>query len=234
MMQDSTQLIDSGFSDASRITSKAFFIKGRKTVVVDTSRPCNAENILGALERNGIRRENVSLILLTHAHNDHYGSARALKDVLHVPIAIGKADAPYMAAGGNAFPLPNSAIGRIVGRALEGLVKNNTAIAIKPDIILDGAMDLSEFGVDAEAFPTPGHTNGSISVAVRSGDCAIGDLLMGIPPRNTPKFPILADKGVVGASLKKVLEHDPVWLCPAHGNRIEAAEARKRFAKNIT
>ena len=230
MTKNSTQLVYSGYTNA----SKVFFIKGRETVIVDTSRPGNAQNILSALERNGIPRENVSLILLTHAHNDHYGSARALNDVLHVPIAIGEADAPSLTAGENVFPLPDSAIGRIAERALEIMLKDDASIAVKPDILIGGEMDLSEFGVDAEAFPTPGHTDGSISVAVRDGDCAIGDLLMGLlPPRHTPKFPPLADKDAVGRSLKKILDHDPVGLCPAHGSRIEAVEARKRLGNRI-
>ena len=53
-----------------------------------------------------------------------------------------------------------------------------TTRAIKSDILIDGEIDLSEYGVDAVAFQTPGHTAGSISVAVADA-CLTGDLLMG-------------------------------------------------------
>jgi glyoxylase-like metal-dependent hydrolase (beta-lactamase superfamily II) len=41
------------------------------------------------------------------------------------------------------------------------------------------------------------------------------------------------DMDAVLTSLKKVLSYDSAWLYPAHGNRIETEEARKKFANVI-
>ncbi|MFO7633107.1 MAG: MBL fold metallo-hydrolase, partial [Caldilinea sp.] len=45
--------------------------------------------------------------------------------------------------------------------------------------LIDGDFDLRSFGVDGRVFATPGHTPGSISILLDSGDAIVGDLLMG-------------------------------------------------------
>jgi hydroxyacylglutathione hydrolase len=43
----------------------------------------------------------ISLIILTHSHIDHYGSAEELKTKKGAPIAIHRADAEYLKRGIN-------------------------------------------------------------------------------------------------------------------------------------
>jgi len=64
---------------------------------VDTGNKGKAVRVLAALERNGISRDQVSLILITHGHSDHFGSARELQKILKVPVAAGIPDALFMA-----------------------------------------------------------------------------------------------------------------------------------------
>jgi glyoxylase-like metal-dependent hydrolase (beta-lactamase superfamily II) len=40
-------------------------------------------------------------------------------------------------------------------------------------------MDMKAFGVDGKVVCTPGHTAGSISVVLSTGEAIVGDLLMG-------------------------------------------------------
>lgn len=189
-----------------------------------------------ALERNGIGINDVSLILITHSHSDHFGSAHELKEMLQVPVAVGGADAKYLIEGKNAPVVPCSPEGHALLRMIQaqGHTNNGLPLPVQPDILIESETDLSKYGVDAEALLTPGHTSGSLSVAIKGGDCVIGDLLVGMPPSNIPELPVLAeDMDAVVASLKKVLRYDSTWLYPAHGNRIETAEARKKFANII-
>ncbi|HMK46848.1 MAG TPA: MBL fold metallo-hydrolase [Methanocella sp.] len=229
MTTSNTILIDAGVAGHSR----AFLVKGQKTVIVDTGMPGNAQNILKALERSDIGVSDVSLILITHSHIDHFGSARELKELLQVPLAIGKTDAKYLAHGKNAPIVPRSPEGHAQLRMIQsqGRADGDLTLSVQPDILIDGDTDLSKYGVAAEALHTPGHTSGSLSIAVQDGDCAIGDLLASMSPSSSLGFSAFAeDPDEMVPSLKKVLGHDPVWLYPAHGNRIEAAEARKNFA----
>ncbi|HMK46844.1 MAG TPA: MBL fold metallo-hydrolase [Methanocella sp.] len=227
MIGNETKLVYTGFNDH----AKTFFITGSRTVIVDTSTPGNSGNILQSMSRNGIDPEQVSLIILTHAHLDHFGSAKELSELLQVPIAMGRADSIYISEGRSAPIVPHSAKGVARLRETEGNNADMQMLTFNPDILFEDDISLAEYGVDADVLMTPGHTFGSVSVAVRGGDCAIGDLLTGEPPSNVPEFPIFAeDTKAVWSSLKKVLEYGPTGLCPGHGQRIGAADARKKFA----
>jgi glyoxylase-like metal-dependent hydrolase (beta-lactamase superfamily II) len=50
---------------------------------------------------------------------------------------------------------------------------------VRPDILLPDEMPLQAFGVDGKVVYTPGHTAGSISVLLSTGEAIVGDLLMG-------------------------------------------------------
>ena len=48
---------------------------------------------------------------------------------------------------------------------------------INPDIIIEDEFDLSGFGVKGKVIPTPGHTDGSVSIFLDSGKCICGDTI---------------------------------------------------------
>ena len=53
--------------------------------------------------------------------------------------------------------------------------------AAKPDFLVDGILHLAPFGIDATILPTPGHTEGSVSV-VSGGFALAGDAIFGVVP----------------------------------------------------
>ncbi|HTE19970.1 MAG TPA: MBL fold metallo-hydrolase, partial [Armatimonadota bacterium] len=67
-------------------------------VVVDTGPPGCARRVLAALRRHGIPGKSVRLILLTHGHFDHTGSAVELQRLLpgHPRIAMHPGDGPFV------------------------------------------------------------------------------------------------------------------------------------------
>jgi glyoxylase-like metal-dependent hydrolase (beta-lactamase superfamily II) len=86
------------------------------------------------------------LIVNTHAHPDHTGANRALKQILNIPIAMHEADA------GSFLRQANLLLGSMFG----------ITPSPEPDILLkDG--DKIEFGqLSLKVIHTPGHTPGSI------------------------------------------------------------------------
>jgi glyoxylase-like metal-dependent hydrolase (beta-lactamase superfamily II) len=71
---------------------------------------------------------------------------------------------------------------------------------------------------------TPGHSPGSVSVLLESGEAFVGDLAMNrFPLRLTPGFPIFADDPEqVVQSWRRLLQRDIRTIFPAHGKPFPA------------
>jgi hydroxyacylglutathione hydrolase len=204
-----SQLIDAGIVSNSRV----FFIKGDRTAIVDTGAPGNERKILKALRVAGIPQDNVSLIIITHAHWDHCGSVGPLKNALKVPVMAGWPDAGPMEKGENipSTGFPGKSETRPPGPGFEGA---------KAKIIVKNVMSLSEYGIDACVVPTPGHTEGSISVIASNGDCATGDFLAGL---------LTGEHDVVEKSLNDLVHRGAKRFYPSHGPSIDTETVLKMF-----
>lgn len=215
--------------------SNAYLIQGRKTILVDTGSPREGVKILRALAKLGIAPKDFSLILHTHAHFDHAGSTRELKNWIDVPTAIHEAEAATLASGRVERPL--TAL-NLEGRLLKPFM--NIAFApVKADILIKAELSLKEFGVDGKVIFTPGHTAGSISILLNDGQAIVGDLLGGgslggnlFPSR--PRYHYFADDlAQVRASLKKILALKPKKLYVGHGGPLELKAVQAYFSKDL-
>ena len=98
------------------------------------------------------------------------------------------------------------------------------------EIILEAeGFSLAEFGIPGKVIHTPGHSSGSISVLLETGDAFVGDLAMnGFPLRIGPGLPIFADDlQKVKESWKMLLDRGAKMIYPAHGNPFSAEIIRK-------
>lgn len=205
-----SQVIDAEIQGNSRV----FFVKGDRTAIVDTGAPGNERNILRALKAAGIPRDQVSVIVVTHAHFDHYGSLCLLKAALNVPVIAGWPDVESMEKGEN-VPVTNltdtSAGTRAPGPKVDG---------VKADVIVREDMSLRGYGIDALVLATPGHTGGSISVLASNGDCVTGDFLASLYSRE----PMIIEK-----SLKKLVDRGAKRFYPSHSESKDAADVLSMF-----
>ncbi|GAL85721.1 beta-lactamase [Sporocytophaga myxococcoides] len=154
-----------------------FLIKGnRKHVLVDTGIPGSESKILKQIDDQGLRREDIGLIIITHGHIDHFGSVRALRKILNVPVMVHESDAQALITGKSMAETlkPNKKIWNILKRRL----LTAQAPGCSPDIILEGNsdFDLSTYGINGKVIHTPGHTPGSLSVVVDERHAIITDL----------------------------------------------------------
>lgn len=116
------------------------------------------------------------MIILTHAHFDHYGSIKELKDITGAKIAVHKNDSQYLIQGKSAEVTPVSAIGRFVMLIAKNRSQKKKQ-GVRPDILIEDEMDLNRFGVKGKVISTPGHTEGSVSILLDSGKCIVGDTI---------------------------------------------------------
>ena len=77
----------------------SFILVGERPIIVDTGMPGSAPKILAALEGAGFAPRDVSLILITHRHVDHIGSAAQVKQATGAPVAVHKLDADWLRRG---------------------------------------------------------------------------------------------------------------------------------------
>jgi len=197
---------------------------GDKVVVVDTGYPGGEGKIIRAIERRGYTAQDVSLIVVTHAHADHAGSAKALHERTGAPVVMGAQDAALSRRGHNDALHATGTPGRFVKRFTKVEYP-----AFEPGQALDGAMDLTGYGVEGIVVPTGGHTLGSTAVVLDDGRALVGDLVRGkvlAPHKPTTHF-FHRDTGDAHEALRALLDENQLTtLYAGHAGPLPAAAVR--------
>ena len=102
---------------------------------------------------------------------------------------------------------------------------------LQPDIPIQDEMSLEPYGVEGRILHTPGHTAGSVSLALATRDVLIGDLLIAtLSGSHRPRYPLVADDlGQVRTSVRRLLALSPRRLWSAHGGPFTPEDIRQRF-----
>lgn len=198
----------------------AFLVRQEGVILVDTGYPGSGEAILSAMREHGIGPRDLRLILLTHGHGDHAGSAAFLARETGAPVAVHQNDAEKVRSGDQGPLHPTGLTGRILGLVV---ARKGSFPPIEPDILLGDEFQLREFGISGSVIATPGHTPGSVSVVLSSGDALCGDLIVPQIPSGRPGIPFWADDtDEVKRSIRKLLGYHPSRIYIAHGGVLPA------------
>lgn len=218
-----------------------FLIKGtQKHVLVDTGLPGSENTILSQLKNHQIKPEQIGLIIVTHCHIDHFGSAGNLQKILNVPILSHKLDEAYFIKG--TANLDTMKPNKLQWGLFKQLVKNQKAVPFKPDILLEGNIDfdLKYLGISGKVTHTPGHTPGSLSVILKGGEAIIMDmmssgiLLGGIIFRSRIKHPPFHDDfGQLKNSFEKVLTEKTETFYLGHGGPVKRKQVIFYYEKYL-
>lgn len=207
----------------------AFIVRGERTILIDTGYKGSENKILKKMIEEGINPNELSLILLTHGHDDHFGSANVLRKETGAPIAIHKYDADNIRNGCNGKLYPTGGLGKFVSLFM-GSGEKSKGKGFEPDVIIEEGLDLEEYGVKGYVIPTPGHTQGSISVALDSREIIIGDLMMAFFQRKKPGYPVWAQDIVkVKNSIQEVMKMSPKIIYAGHGGPFTPETVMKKF-----
>jgi len=204
-----------------------YLVKQDGVIIIDTGIPGSERAISNAMQAAGIGERECRLILITHGHGDHAGSASRLQEMTGAPVAVHTDDAGMLRAGTQGRLVPTGLTGRIASPFLVSVNKPNYP-PVLPDIVINGTMDLAPYGIDGMVIPTPGHTGGSVSALLRNGDVFMGDLLFPQIPSGKPGLPFWADNlEDVKKSVKALLAYNPQTFHPGHGGPFSAASVRR-------
>ena len=149
----------------------------------------------------------VTALLLTHAHFDHAGNARALQQD-GVKVYISEVDAPKLKNGLN--------LAGDFGRTFDSL---------DADFVFNDGDELCIEDIKIKVIATPGHTDGSVTFMV--GDCLFtGDTLF-LRSVGRTDFPT-GDKNQLVASVKRLFALDGDYkVYPGHEDFTTLSHERK-------
>ena len=142
--------------------------------LIDFGTKDDADDVLACLAKIGKKASDVNVVVATHGHFDHSGSAKALKASIDAPFLLGGADIVF-AKNGVSEPGPSL---RIEGDLLRPLLDVHFP-PWEPDVLVEGGERLDAFGIPAQIIGAPGHTAGSIAVVLDGGDAFVGDMVAG-------------------------------------------------------
>jgi len=226
--------------DTGRFTN-AFALRGESgCILVDTGNPRAENRILEQMAEHSISTGDIHLILITHGHTDHFGSAAVLRERIGAPVAVHVSDADALRQGihqpGSLKPTGWLLAFLMRLPFLRDLAVSNQAPVLEPDLLLEGEQRLDEYGIAGRVIPTPGHTPGSVSVLLDEGAAVVGDMVMGrlMGLLRQPGPPIVAqDLEQNWRSMARFLALSPRTIYVGHGGPFNAEETTELLANQL-
>jgi hydroxyacylglutathione hydrolase len=198
--------------------TSCYLIIGREIVMIDAGVPNKLQLFKKVLSEHKIDSDRIKLIVLTHSHFDHSGSASEIRDLTGARIAIHESERDCVEHGKVLIPKGVNMRGKITKPIVFSIKIPFTKFT--PDILLNNdPYPLSEFGIDGQIIHTPGHTMGSLSVILDSGEAFVGCMAHnGFPFRYKPGLPIYAqDINSIKENWKTLIDRGVTTVYPGHG-----------------
>jgi hydroxyacylglutathione hydrolase len=209
---------------------QCYLVQSDGIIAIDAGAPGKGHKFEQGLKRAGIKPEDVKLILITHGHWDHIGSAGEMRELTGAAIAMHECDAHWLEESLKPLSPGITPWGRLFTSVTRRFMPLIHIPGTDVDLRLgDENFPLYEYGIPGTVIHTPGHTHGSMSVLLDSGEVFVGDLAMNrFPLRLTPGLPIFAvDEEQVKESWKRLLRLGAQIVYPAHGKPFSADIIRK-------
>ena len=209
-------------------------------VLVDTGLPNSNERIGDGLATHGLTYGDISLIVVTHAHGDHAGSAAWVREQCQAPIVAHEADLHYFEQ--SATDMTYCTTGLIGTLMLKSGRFPRPYAGFTPDLVIQGndAFDLDDYGVTGQVFRTQGHSPGSLSITfddnrVIAGDLVTSGLLLGgVAVKGRPKPPPFEENPIeVAKQLLRLVDGGAETFYLGHGGPLPASTVRRYAERRL-
>ncbi len=168
----------------------SYVIFGEKIYLIDSGVAGAEERIFGYIEEQGRSISEISLLILTHSHPDHIGSAAVIKERTGCLIAAHSEEQDWIEdteLQAKQRPVPG------FNSLVKGPVKVDRLLNDRNEIWLEGGLDL-------QVLHTPGHSRGSISLLMPEEQALFSGDSIFIPG----DMPIYEDVGAAVQSINKL------------------------------
>ncbi|MFK4148771.1 MBL fold metallo-hydrolase [Streptomyces sp. NPDC004065] len=223
-------------------TNWVILTEGDAATLIDTGYPGDRQRLLDSLAAVGTSPEALAAVLITHAHNDHLGSAEYLRGTYGTPVHLHESEVPHAR---REF-LHQVTVGRVLRNgwrpgvlpwAVHAVRVGGTAhipVAAPEPFPAAGPLDLPGRPVPVH---TPGHTRGhTVFHLPHAGVVLSGDALVSGHPTSRLRGPQLLpdmfhhERAQALASLAVLERLDADVMLPGHGpvHRGPLAQAARR------
>jgi glyoxylase-like metal-dependent hydrolase (beta-lactamase superfamily II) len=207
-----------------------YAVRGEGVILIDGGDPHKLEKFKTGIEEASISPDEIQLIVLTHGHWDHIGSAQDIKDLTGAKVLLHQGDMHMVEDSHTSQPSGLTTWGKTIIVILKLYSPFIRILPFEIDIVAgDEQISLAEYGIPGKVIPTPGHSWGSVSVLLEGGEVFVGDLAMNaLPMRFNPGLPVFGDDiEVIKESWRKLLDMGAKTVYPAHGKPFPAEVMRK-------
>ena len=211
----------------------AWLIPGKTGyVLIDTGYAGGFPRFLRKLKKAGIAPEEIRLIFLTHAHDDHAGFLNEVLSATDAPVILHPKAVEGLKKGQNSFE--GGCSGRLAYwfcLLLAALGKGEHRYPpIRPEyldrLIPVGSEKFRAMELPFQVLETPGHTADHIAL-LKDGTLFCGDAAMnGFPSRRRATIWI-EDLRLFKLSWQTMLSAGPDRICPTHGKLFPASDLEK-------
>ena len=215
-----------------------YIVKNKGAIMIDCGEPKKGKDFLKGLEAAGIKPEEIQLIILTHGHWDHIGSTAEIKEITGAKVVMHKNEKHWLEESLKPMPPGVTLWGKISIKLMSWLLVPFVHIdPTEVDIVLgDDEFSLKEYGISGKIVYTPGHSSGSVSILLETGEAFVGDMAMNkFPLRFSPGLPIYAENWqMLIDNWQTLLDEGVKTVYPAHGDSFSVDIIKKELATKMT